>query len=506
MKLSIIVPAWKGTRKSNMPIASFLDKIQSACEGIDHELIVVCNSQSTALSDAIRHSTEVSKFCLLSTNIGVARAWNVGADMAEGEVLCFVNEDVILESGTLQVLLENLMKKEDVGVIGIEGANLSIQDGDIHQSRRIVEGSPQYCDAVSGFLFLTKREVYHAVGGFDNALTPCSYEEIDFAFRIRNAGLRCYVVPGLKFNHPWGISVAKPSTKIEYMGYEESLRAINNRNRLRVVGRWKRPPEDELKKMSKVFNGEYYNDTYFSSHDYHGVMTKSRNINGKIEPPLAETMIDMIDSLFSAGGGRDRRIMDLACSYGYTVQELLKRGYDAFGMDFSADCVNNSPVKKRLMLGDIRALPLDQTYATVMATNLFEHLNDADAMMVIQRVRQVCGQFFTIINKSSHDPSHINLKPNWRWIVQFKKGGFVFDRGATEKARAIYKKKSPSRSERWHRDCLIFSAKQHNPNVFRGPADLAIEWVRDGIDTLIILGAKIKHSIFRIGTKISHQT
>ena len=454
--ISIIIPAWRDIKVEGFNIKTLLDSIPGSSV-LPHEVIVVCNSQSPSVAEAIRQHPAVTRYCLNSQNVGVSRAWNLGAHLAEGSLLCFINEDVVLGAGTIDTLAEKLSDMSEVAVIGVEGANFDIQaNGAITQRQRIKVGSPQFCDAVSGFLFMVKAEVFQSLGGFDDALSPCFYEEMDFALRVRAGGFKSFIVPGLAFDHPWGVSASTPRTAINYLGRWETLKDIHRRNRDLFLAKW----QEQLPIISTMaeakFGSDYYGEAYFAPNDYIRRMTQPCQIKNRWEQPLAKTLADMVDAVALSLGQRPCRTLELGCAHGFAVQELLSRGYDAFGMDFSRHCVENSPVKSRLTLQDVRSLPVNQGYDLVLATNLFEHVSDTEALEIISRTAKIARVFFTTINKSPHDPSHINLKSNLKWIKLFQDAGFRFNPRLTALARKKYREKSAG-SERWQRDCLVFS-------------------------------------------------
>ena len=96
--ISIIIPSMQLTRDKNIlrffaPRFSIEDTIRSVVEnvrGVRYEVIVVCNGlQDPDLVTFVKERAHITKYCLNSVNVGVSRAWNMGADMAEGETLCF---------------------------------------------------------------------------------------------------------------------------------------------------------------------------------------------------------------------------------------------------------------------------------------------------------------------------------------------------------------------------------------------------------------------------------
>jgi GT2 family glycosyltransferase len=66
---------------------------------------------------------------------------------------------------------------------------------------------PVESDVVSGLCFLVRAATFRRLGGFDVEYSPAGYEEIDFIFRIRQAGLKCIV--NIKHFHHHGVSAHK---------------------------------------------------------------------------------------------------------------------------------------------------------------------------------------------------------------------------------------------------------------------------------------------------------
>ena len=95
------------------------------------------------------------------------------------------------------------------------------------------------CEVVSGFLFACRREVYDAVGGFDEYYAPFSWEEVDFCTAVRAQGLRCYQVDGVWHEHEFGVSSRQPPwRRARWNGRSQSIWWIHRRNRRHFVRKW----------------------------------------------------------------------------------------------------------------------------------------------------------------------------------------------------------------------------------------------------------------------------
>jgi GT2 family glycosyltransferase len=168
-------------------------------------------------------------------NVGVARAWNMGAELAEGEALCFVNDDVEVGKGAVEALYEVLMSTQGVGQVGPRGARWR---AGAHQSW-VGEKAIEEADAISGFMFLIRNDLFRQIGGFDVQYTPAGLEEIDMSYEIRRRGHKCLVVPNLAIHHHHHHGVSAYRTDIAYLGKTIDTESLHQRNLRYFLAKWK---------------------------------------------------------------------------------------------------------------------------------------------------------------------------------------------------------------------------------------------------------------------------
>jgi len=231
--VSFIIPVLHLQRPRNkkkffMPRSTLVELIDDIQKNVSvpYEIIIICNSRDSQLVDFVTGLTGSVKFCLNSTNVGVARSWNMGADMAEGSFLCFVNDDVRIGKDSVEKLLEYLVKNPDVGQVGPKGSVWV----DCQHSHFVGIERPEEGSAISGFMFMAREDVYRKVGGFDNAYSPAGYEEIDFGFAITNLGMKNVVIPNLDIHHNEHHGVSSFSSVIHYLGKSISTEELHERN------------------------------------------------------------------------------------------------------------------------------------------------------------------------------------------------------------------------------------------------------------------------------------
>jgi GT2 family glycosyltransferase len=239
--ISIIIPVLYLTRPLNkkrffMPRQTIADLLSDIKKNVrePHEVIVVCNGTDTDLRQYVQESPDITRYCLNSVNVGVARAWNMGAQLAAGDLLCYLNDDVSVGAGALESLSEQLRADPGIGQIGPAGSYWR----DCQHDRFAESEGPIDVDVVSGFCFMLRAATFHQLGGFDVAFTPAGCEEIDLSYRIRQAGLRCVVDPrpAIKHFHHHGVSAHR--TEIHYMGQVIDTETLHTRNSTYFRQKW----------------------------------------------------------------------------------------------------------------------------------------------------------------------------------------------------------------------------------------------------------------------------
>jgi GT2 family glycosyltransferase len=145
---------------------------------------------------------------------------NQGARAARGELFCFLNNDMeITHPEWLQELVGLAVQPE----IGAVSPLLRYPDGRIqHLGIRVDPPWPRLIgdgwreplprqdavrlhavhdvSAVNGGCVVTRRDVFAAAGGFDEAL-PVAHNDVDFCFAVRKAGFWVVVTPFAELNH-----------------------------------------------------------------------------------------------------------------------------------------------------------------------------------------------------------------------------------------------------------------------------------------------------------------
>lgn len=234
--VSICVAVYRRHRPPNL--RTLAEGLDGALDGLRGELVVALNGIDARAAGVPAHAVVVD----LGANQGVPRGWNAAADAARGRILCFANDDLVAGRGAIRRLADAVSAAPDAGVVGPVGTMWDIAAGRhvaYLPEEQLAPGTVRECDVVSGFFFATTREVFDAVGGFDEGYSPCSFEEVDFCTAVRRRlGRRVLAVSGVDVEHEFAISAKRPWRRLRWAGGHERLGDIAARNRERFRAKW----------------------------------------------------------------------------------------------------------------------------------------------------------------------------------------------------------------------------------------------------------------------------
>ena len=168
-------------------------------------------------------------------------AWNAAARASSGRVLAFVNDDVKLGDRSL-AMLHDALADPRTGVVGPVGTRWDVEEAQhlaYVDTAKLSNGERRECEVVSGFFFATRADTWRKSGGFDEAYSPCGYEEVDYCTTVRlDLGLECFAVAGVAHEHEFGVSARRAWRRVSWDGQSERLGNISARNRAHFRSKW----------------------------------------------------------------------------------------------------------------------------------------------------------------------------------------------------------------------------------------------------------------------------
>lgn len=231
---SFVIPVLDYSPASPYNIISLLNDL----DDIPGEVIVIFNNPT--LADELKGHPRISRYAVMSENIGVARAWNVGISMAVTPYVLILNADLHLEAATIETIEQGLRHLDKAACVGPQGSfvNYRLARDFIYFDKGGFD-QPIAVDAVSGFLFGVRRELFEPGGlKFEEAFTPCYFEEWDLGLQIQKAGLKSWVVPATAYDHRWGGTIGGLRS-ISCLGRNETAQIILQRNRQYFFNKWR---------------------------------------------------------------------------------------------------------------------------------------------------------------------------------------------------------------------------------------------------------------------------
>jgi Glycosyl transferase family 2 len=159
----------------------------------------------------------------LEPGAGWAAARNAGLARSLAPIVIAVDGSVE-PTGDVFSPIEAALKDPATGVCGPFG----IVTRDLREFSEAPDPGP--CDAVEGYLMAFRREVFASVGGFDEKYRWYRTADIEWSFRVKDAGFGCSVVP---------LPVAKHEHRMWEAATESERVAWSKRNFYRFLDRFR---------------------------------------------------------------------------------------------------------------------------------------------------------------------------------------------------------------------------------------------------------------------------
>lgn len=205
-KISVIIP----TRDQLKLLRTCVEGVLVKTDYPNIEIIVVDNASSD--SGTLAYLSELKKRGVIILPhpfpFNYAAVNNRAAEIATGEFLCLLNNDIEIVNGNWLGELVAQFTKPNVGVVGAKllWANGMVQHGGVviginglaaHAGNTLSCDDPGYmsknqlthkCSAVTGACLLLKRETYMLHTGMNETAFPVAFNDVDLCLRIHSSG------------------------------------------------------------------------------------------------------------------------------------------------------------------------------------------------------------------------------------------------------------------------------------------------------------------------------
>ncbi len=204
-------------------------------QGAGWEAVVVDNASCDGSTEMVQQEFPYVRLLCNRRNVGYARAVNQGLRLARGRLVMVMNSDTQVLDGSLQAIINYMNRHPSVGgmtpmLLREDGAPqtswarfptlrnhiLSVLPlrhvlprswwaGDPCGIPDARESQPREIDSPAGACFVTRRATLQSVGFMDPDYFMY-YEDIDWAYRMMEAGWRRTFYPGARLVHVMGVS------------------------------------------------------------------------------------------------------------------------------------------------------------------------------------------------------------------------------------------------------------------------------------------------------------
>ncbi len=191
------------------------------------EIIVIDNESTSA--ETLNYFTKLEAKGIRVVRSGgpfnFSKLMNAAARVASGQVLLLLNNDIEVVSADWIDEMLSFAQQASIGCVGaklwypndsIQHAGIVLGIGGVagHSHKRLAKGlrgyfnravSHQAVSAVTAACLMVRREVYEAVGGFDEDL-PVAFNDVDFCLRVQALGYRNVFTPYAELYHHESLS------------------------------------------------------------------------------------------------------------------------------------------------------------------------------------------------------------------------------------------------------------------------------------------------------------
>ncbi len=206
LTVSVIVPVYKGGEGFRICMNALVDAVPPADEilvvadgGMDHTLYPEKELGAQILETPIRG--------------GPAKARNLGARTAKGDILFFIDADVIIQPDSIHKVIELFRTEPDLTAVFGSYDDAPSEPNFLSQYRNLLhhyvhQTSREDASTFWGACGAIRRDVFLALGGFDENLYPHpSIEDIELGYRLKKAGYKIRLCKALQIKHlkRWGV-------------------------------------------------------------------------------------------------------------------------------------------------------------------------------------------------------------------------------------------------------------------------------------------------------------
>jgi GT2 family glycosyltransferase len=225
-KISVIIANYNGK--------TLLEKCLESLFKVNYdnfEVILVDNNSTDETVDFITKNYPSIILIKLDSNKGFAEPNNIGAKIAKGEHLLFLNNDTIVTPNFISELVKVMENDAKIAIcqsllLKLDGSVDS--SGDFIDKLGVVYNSKTRTDQIReissarGASMLVRSSIFKKLNGFDEKFFV-SFEDVDLGWRTWILGYRVFLAPASIVYHLGGITTKKIKSEIAFHGFKNQL-------------------------------------------------------------------------------------------------------------------------------------------------------------------------------------------------------------------------------------------------------------------------------------------
>ena len=199
MKISIVIPVYN----ASLTLKECLDSIFESSYKNFEVIVVSDHSSDDSVEIAKKYKCKIIE---LDENKGPAFARNKGAEKSEGDILLFLDSDVIINNNSLNLISEKFLSEEINAIQGTYSHEpnykyISTQFYQSYLCYYVWPNNKEYASTLVTGCFAIRKEIFTKLGGFDVKIENASCEDEKFGYSLINHGYKILIVRDLQVIH-----------------------------------------------------------------------------------------------------------------------------------------------------------------------------------------------------------------------------------------------------------------------------------------------------------------
>ena len=207
ISISVVIPVFNGGPAFRQCLSSFKHS-----KAMPLEIIVVLDGVTDdSLNIANQFNVNIAnqfnvRIIQLPVNSGPAKARNIGAEAAQGDILFFMDADVTLHSNTLGLIEQKFQQQPSLAAVIGSYDDAPSADNFLSQYKNLFhyythQVSSEVASTFWGACGAIRKSVFQKVGGFDEGYRHPSIEDIELGYRLKQFGYSIHLCKDIQVKH-----------------------------------------------------------------------------------------------------------------------------------------------------------------------------------------------------------------------------------------------------------------------------------------------------------------